>query len=536
MTTMMLKNTLPALILTVAALLGACQGDPRNERMRTKEAVINVGSDPRSLDPSLASDVVSARAIMCFTRGLFVLDDKGFPHPELAASFTASPDGLVYDIKLRPARWSSGEPVTAEDFVYTWTRRMLDPKFGAEYAYQVFNYVKGAAEYFENQALGPQSVGVEAVAPDHLRVTLKAPTPFFPSLLAHHSYYPVSKKADQANPDWAKKPETFVGCGPFIITKYTPGYELTGRKNPTYWNAKAVGLEKITLRMIEQESTERGAFESGELDGTQLAPRVDIPGLRGSPELKISPLYGTYFLNFNCKRPIFKDPRVRRALALAIDRAAIVKNVTRADERAAFTLTPPELYKQPLQPSFKDAQFDEARRLLAEAGYPGGKGFPRLQYIYNTLESHQQIAQVAQEMWARELGIHIDVQNQEFKVLINNRRAGNFDIARNGWAADFADPINFLELFGSKSENNDSHFEDPKFDALIDAARREADQTKREGLLRDAERYWVEQMPAIPLYFQCNPYFCAPELEGYTLNPMDLFDVTTIRWKPAPLK
>lgn len=536
MKTVTIKQTLPALLLTIAALLGACQGDPRLERMRTKDAAINIGSDPRSLDASLATDVTSARAIMCFTRGLFVLDDKGEPQPELAESYTVSPDGLVYDIKLRPLKWSNGEPLTAEDFVYTLTRRMLDPKFGSEYAYAVFNYIKGAAEYFENQSLGPQSVGVEAAVPDRLRFTLKAPAPFFPSLLAHHSYFPVSKKVDQANPDWAKKPETFVGCGPFVITKYTPGYELTGRKNPHYWNAGAVGLEKLTLRMIEQESTERGAFESGELDGTQLAPRVDIPGLRGSPELRIAPLYGTYFLNFNCKRPIFKDPRVRRALALAIDRAAIVKNVTRADERVAFTLTPPELYKNPIQPAFKDAQFDEARRLLAEAGYPGGKGFPRLQYIYNTLESHQHIAQVVQEMWARELGIRMDVQNQEFKVLINNRRAGNFDIARNGWAADFADPINFLEIFDSKAENNDSHFEDPKYDAMLAAARREPDPAKRVELLKEAERYWVEQMPAIPLYFQCNPYFCTPELEGYALNPMDLFDATKIRWKPAPLK
>lgn len=518
------------LILAAAVLAAACQGDPRAERIKNKDVAINAGSDPRSLDPSLIADLSSMRAMMNFTRGLTVLDAQGTPQPELAESWTVSPDGLTYDIKLRPAKWSNGDPVTADDVVYTWTRRMLNPKFGAEYAYSLF-YIKGAEEFFGDQKRGAESVGVKALAPDRLQVTLAHPTPFFPSLLAHNAYFPVSRKADQANPDWAKRAETYVGCGPFVMDHYRPGDKLTGHKNPNYWNAAKVSMERVTVLMIEDESTERGAFETGELDGTYMVPRTAVESLRGTPEIRFSPQYATYFLHFNCQREVFKDVRVRRALALAIDREAIVKNVTRAGETPAFYISPPALYKQPPQATFKDKQFDEARRLLAEAGHPGGKGIPKLSYIYNTMETHQQIAQVLQETWRRELGIQMEVQNQEFKVLINSRRAGTFDIARGGWQADFADPINFLEIFDSKSDNNDSHYIDAKYDAMLAAVRAEGDPVRREELMRKTEDYLVEQMPAIPLYVQTTPYLVTPRLEGYVNNPMGLFNSEEMRWK-----
>lgn len=517
----------------LAVLLAGCQGDPRAERIKKKEAAINIGADPRTLDPSLLSDLPSARVIMCFARGLTMLNDKGQPRPDMAESWTVSPDGLTYDFKLRPARWSNGEPVTADDYVYTWTHRVLNPKIAAEYAYQIFNYVKGALEFYQNQALGADSVGVKAVAPDRLRVTLKSPAPFFPSVAAHQAYYPVSKKVDQANSDWAKRAETYVGCGPFLMDGYNPGDRITGRKNPNYWDAAHVGMERLTLLCMEKELTERIAFENGEIDGTDQVPRADIDSLKGTPEIRFTPLYSNYFLNVNCKRGPLRDARVRRALGLAIDREAIVRNVTRAGEAPAFYITPPALYKQPPQPTFKDKDYDEARRLLAEAGFPKGAGLPRLQYIYNTQETHQAVAQVLQETWQRELGVQIEIANQEFKVLINNRVAGNFDIARAGWTADFGDPINFLEIFDSKSENNDSHFEDPKYDAMLAAIRAEGDPARREDLMRKTEGYLIDQMAVIPVYFETTPYLATPRLEGYFLNPMGLFDAAALRWKGA---
>jgi len=524
---------LPVLLALAALLTAGCQGDPRAERIKERAVALNIGSDPRSLDPSLLTDQPSFQAAMCFTRGLTFLDAKGNPQPELAESWTVSPDGRTWDFKLRPARWSDGEPVTADDFVYTWTRRVLSPKFGCEYAYQMF-YVKGAREFYQKPELGAGSVGVRALAPDRLRVTLAGPTPFFLALLAHNTYYPVCRKTDEASPDWAKRAETYVGCGPFVMKKYTPGFEIVGEKNPRYWNAAHVAMRRLTLRMIEQESTERIAFENGELDSTHSIPSADLDALKATPEYHSTPINATYYLALNCRRPIFRDLRVRRALALAIDRKAIVERVVRGGQTPAFGLVPPDLYQAPAAPAFADAQYGQARRLLAEAGYPGGKGFPKLLYIYNTLEGHRQIAQVLQEAWRRELGIEIEIQNQEFKVLIDNRRQGNFDIARDAWGADFADPINFLELLDSKSDNNDAHWLDPHFDALLAAARAEADLARRQGRLHDAERYLLGQMPILPIYYQTRPYLVAPRLAGAVRNPMDFLDPAALSWKAEP--
>lgn len=512
-----------------------CVGNEREERIQRNEVIISIGGDPRTLDPNLATDVVSAHAIHPFIRGVTVLDDEGRPKLEMARRIDVSPDGRTYDIHLRAGtKWTNGDPVTADDFIYAWKSRMLNPEFGAEYAYMLF-YIEGAKAFFNGENKDPASVQAEAVAPDHLRVRLVAPAPFFPQLLAHHSYWPVCRRAVQADPDWSLRAETYVGNGPFIMAEYSPGDRITGVKNPDYWNAAGVAMNKIGFRFIEEETTERIAFEMGQIDGTHVAPRSDLEKLRRDGVLRVAPLIGTYFLNINMERPVFADARVRRALALAIDRDALVKNVTRAGERPAMSLVPPELYfdKDPPGPFFKDAQFEEAKRLMAEAGYPDGKGFPTLEYIYNTLESHRAIAQVLQENWKR-IGVKMTIQNQEFKTLIDNRRGGNFDLARNGWIADFADPINFLELFQSFSENNDSHWKDAHFDELVRRAQLEPDPAKRVEILQEAESYLISVQPIVPLYFYSTPYLCAKELNGYVMNPMHSFDTASMKWASEP--
>lgn len=512
--------------------LTGCVGNDRENRIREGSAIINIGGDPRTLDPNLATDVVSAHAIHPFIRGLTVLDELSHPQLEMAREIQVSADGLVYDIALRPAKWTNGMPVTADDFIYAWKERMLKPAFGAEYAYMLFS-IEGAKDFFDGKNADPASVKAEAVAPDRLRIKLIAPAPYFPQLLAHHCYWPVCAAVVRANPDWSLRAETYVGNGPFIMTQYEPGDRINGRKNPDYWNAANVAMNKIGFRFIEEETTERIAFEMGQLDGTHVAPRTDMKELERAGVLRVAPLIGTYFLNINMDRPAFADPRVRRALALAVDRKALVEGVTRAGERPAMTLVPPELYPEGAAPGayFADNQFDEARRLMAEAGYQDGRGFPTLDYIYNTLESHRAIAQVLQENWKR-IGVELRIQNQEFKTLIDNRRAGNFDLARNGWIADFADPINFLELFQSFSENNDSHYKDARFDELVAIAQREPDPIKRAAALRAAEDRFMESMPFIPLYYYATPYLCAPELKGYDLSPMHTFDTAKVRWAP----
>lgn len=514
------------------ALIAACGSrDERSRRVAEGEVVVNIGGDPRTLDPQLMTDVVSSQAVNPFLRGLTSLDADGKPVPEIAERWSVSEDGRTFEFELRPAKWSDGSPVVARDFVYAWTHRLLDPAFGAEYAYLMF-CVRGARERFEGTA-PPESVGVEAIAPDRLRVETVGPAPFLPQLVAHNAFLPVRDGLDAESPDWALRAETFVGNGPFVMRAYSPGDRIVGERNPDYWNAAEVAMRKLTLRFVADESTERLAFETGELDATAHAPRADLDSLRGSPALRFAPLVGTYYLNFNMGDPLFADARVRRALALAIDRAAIVEHATRAGETVATGFVPPSLYDSPSPAFLPDAAFDEARRLLAEAGFPGGEGLPEIEYLYNTAEEHRAIAEVIQETWRRELGVRIVPRNLEYKALIDRRLEGDFAIARNHWIADFLDPINFLEVYLSDSGNNASHWKDPEFDALVEEARREADPAKRMEILKRAESRLIEALPVVPIFHHALPYLVAPELDGYFLNPMNAYDAARFRWNAS---
>ena len=516
----------------VATSLSACGAGPeaqREDRKRYNQVILNVGGTPKTLDPGLSEDTVSSRAIMPFIRGLTHLDGDGEPHPDIAERWTVSDDGRVYDFFLRDTKWSNGESVTAGDFAYAWLDRLLNPEFASTYAYILF-YIEGAEDYYEGKLTDRSRVGIEVVDPKHLRVRFSAPAPFFLQLAAHTSYRPVCESAVRANPDWALRAKTYVSNGPFKLTTLSIGEEITGVRNEGYWNSANVAMNMLTFRCIQEETTERFAFDNGELDGTYVAPRPDLEELERNGTLRHAATYGTYYLNINMKRPQFADPRVRKALALAIDRAAIVAYVSRAKERPAFALVPPELYSSPPEPYFGDARFDEARRLMAEAGYPNGEGFPEVHYLYNTQENHKAIAQVIQETWRKELGIDMVIENQEFRVVIENRHQGNFDIARNGWIADFADPMNFLALLHSESGNNDCQWGDPKYDDFLDRARIEADPEKRMDLLHQAEDYLMEVLPFIPIYNYAQPYLCAPDLEGYRVSPMMTIDVSKLRW------
>lgn len=529
------------LLALLGLLLTACLGDPRAKRIEANEAAINIGSNPRTLDPSLCTDISSTRAIMCFMRGLTTLDENGKARPEIAESWKSSKDSTVWVFKLRPAKWTNGDPVTAADFQYAWINRVLEPNFKSEYAYQLF-YVRGAQAYFEARAkelankveeteLQTGMVWITALAPDQLMVTLENPTPFFAELVAHTAYFPVCERADHETSHWAQRAETYVGNGPFRLKSNQTNKQIVGEKNPGYWNADNVRLNRIVLRVMNEEATERIAFENGEIDGTYEVPRPDLDSLRKKPEFHSTPIFSTYFVNLNCEREIFKDARVRRALALAIDRKAIVTNVTRNGEPTAEGFVPPLLYTEKPEPYFPDFKPEEARKLLAEAGYPGGKGFPKLKYILNETQGHRLIAQVIQEQWKKQLGIDIEIESQEFRVSIDNRRAGKFDVARAGWVADFPDPINFLEIFDSKSDNNDSHWKDAAYDKLLRDARSESDPERRQAAYKEAEAYLMQEMPAIPIYYYTQPYLAATRL-NYRLNPMSLFDAAELAWSP----
>jgi oligopeptide transport system substrate-binding protein len=524
-------------LLVILILVSGCQkANPRGDRKALNKAAINLGADPRSMDPALSTDIPSARAVSCLIDGLFRVDDNGDLQNALVESWDVSPDGKIYDFMLRDALWSNGDPVTSDDFYFNWVERVLDPGFGAEYAYMLF-YIHGAKEFYDKPEMGSSDVGILALSPKHLQVRLKSPAPFFLQMLAHHIFFPVNRgQVESLGDKWSLNPETYVGNGAFTLADYKPGASMIMKKNPKYWNLNPDTVEEIEFRMIQESSTALIAYENGELDMNPDVPRAQIERLKALPDLNFSSAIATYYLEFNCQNPPLDNPDIRRALAMAINRGDIVNGVTRAGEKIALSLCPPQLYPTPLEEAYPDASFEEARQLLAGAGYLGGDGFPQLTYLYNTDEGHKKIAQVVKEVWSRELGIEVRIENQEFKVVLDNKQEGNFDIARAGWVADFADPINFLEMYDSRSQNNTAHWHDQEYDRMLDASRAEADNTKRIKILKNAEKYFISKQPIAPIYFYNTPYLVSPETEGLAINPVGQIQFGEICWRKDPAK
>lgn len=401
-----------------------------------KEMVLrwNLGSDPKTIDPQLNSASDGGHIINNTFEGL-MREVNGKLQPAMAESYEVSDDGLTYTFKLRDAKWSDGKPVTAHDFEYAW-KRALNPETGSEYAFQMF-YIKGGQEYFEGKGK-VEDVAVKALDDKTLEVTLNAPTPYFLNLTSFYTYMPARKDVVEKDPEgWAKNPELAVSNGPFKLAEYSTGDKIVLVKNENYWNVDAVKLDKIVASMIVDQSTQLTAYESGELDAIDEVPTQEIPRLLAEePTFQILPLLGTYYYIFNVDKEPTNDVRVRKALALAIDRKAITEQVTKGGQKPATGYVPEGLFLSDGR-EFREvagdygidpnkAQVEEARKLLAEAGYPNGEGFPTLELVYNTSENHKAIAEAIQEMWKQNLGINVTLTNQEWAVFQDTRHQGNF--------------------------------------------------------------------------------------------------------------
>jgi len=518
---------LPAVLLVTALVVAGCgKSQTSGEKKAPAQHIrYNVGAEPETLDPALSTGLPEGTILMALMEGLTRYDANQNITPALAESWDISPDGLVYTFKLRDAKWSNGDPITAHDFVFSWLR-VLDPKTGSEYAYQLY-YIKGAEEY--NSGKGKrEDVAIKALDDKTLQVTLKAPAPQFLGLTAFQTLYPVNPKAAQ-NPDWAKSPETYVCCGPFKMVKWEHHQKIECVKNPDYWDAKNVKLEKLDFYLIDSADTGYNMYKTGQIDFQDDVPTQEIPALKASGELKIFPDASLYFYRFNTTRKPLNDVRVRRALSLAIDREAIVKNITQAEQKPAYAFVP---Y------GFKDAdgkdfranggdffKYDvaEAKRLLAEAGYPDGKGFPKLKILFNTSENHQKIAQAIQQMWKQNLGIEVALESQEWQVYLESEDQLNYDIVRAGWSPDYLDPMTFIDMFVTNGGNNDTGWSNKKYDALVNKAKSTGDQKVRMQAMHEAEKILMEEMPIAPIYFYTNPNLIRDNIKGVIIPPFGTY-------------
>ena len=516
-------------LVTAALLVAACGRRESSVDRGNREKILHRGisHDLASLDPHLATQTSDYSVLSALLEGLVAEDPVDLhPVPGVAERWEVSPDGLSYRFFLREnAKWSNGDPVTAQDFIASW-RRILTPSLGSDYA-NLFFVIQGA-EAFHKALSTFEQVGLSAPDPRTLQVKLEHPSPYFLSQLTFMAWYPVHLKSieklgsttDRSN-TWAQ-PGTFVGNGPFNLTAWSEGQEIVVEKSPTYWDSQAVRLQGIHFHAIDSIDAEERAFRARQLHITEALPPSKVESYRrDSPQfLRMDPLLGTYFYRLNTTRPFLNDVRIRRALALAVDRTAIVEKILRAGQLPAHSFTPPKTAGYTPNASLP-TDFAAARELLVEAGYPGGKGLPAFELLFNTSESHRTVAEAIQEMWRRELGIEVRLTNQELKGTLEARQAGSFQIMRSVWIADFIDPASFLDIWRSDSGNNYTGWKNADYDALLFTAARESNEAARLALFQKAEALLLNAAPMIPIYHYTHAFLIQPSVKGWHPTLLD---------------
>lgn len=527
------RRLFPAIALPLVFVVSACQpkaGDTSAASdPNAKILLYGNGAEVQDLDPQTVTGIPEHKVVTALIEGLVSEDPVDLhPVPGVAASWDISADGLVYTFHLRPeARWSNGDPVTAQDFVGSY-QRLLTPALAAEYAYMIYDYVAGARDYFEGRLHDFGQVGIKALDKHTLQIRLLHPTPYLLSAMNHYAWYPVHlptvKKFDglaRRGTQWTR-PENFVGNGPFVLTEWRPNQILKVRRSPTYWDRTNVKLDEIHFFPIDNLDTEERMFRTGQLHVTYDLPSAKIDTYRreNPAALRTDPYLGVYFYRFNVTRPPFDDVRVRRALALAIDREALVKNVVRGGERPAYAISYPDNQGYTPRAQLRGT-IDDARRLLAEAGYPDGKGFPVRELIYNTQQNNRLVAEAIQQMWRKHLGIEVTLVNQEWKVYMDSQRTKNFDLLRAGWIGDYVDPHVFLDLWHSTSGNNTTGWANPDYDRLLEASLRAKNNEGRYAIYQQLDQILVEELPAIPLYYYNRVHLVSPKLRNWYPTLLD---------------
>jgi oligopeptide transport system substrate-binding protein len=524
------------LIFILSAGLGAMGGCAKNNELVTAAGSppqilhFGNGTEPQDLDPQAVTGVPELNIIDSLFEGLVTADPHDLhPVPGLAESWGVSPDGLVYTFHLREnLRWSDGQPITANDCVQSY-RRILTPIFGSEYSYLLW-FVSGAEDYNKGKLTDFSRVGFEAPDDRTLRVRLRSPTPFLLKIIAtHYSWDVLPVKVlerygplDRKNTGWTR-PGRLVGSGPFMLKEWKPNQKIVVVRNPYYWDAGNVKLDAIEYYPTEDNATEERMFRTGQLDVTSTLPlsKIDVYRRQYPEDLQIGPFLGLYFYRCNVSRPPLNDKRVRRALALAIDRERLVKDVARGGELPAYAVSyPGDAGYTPL--ARLTGGPDEARRLLAEAGYPGGRGFPAVELLYNTNEGNRQIAEAIQAMWRENLGVDISLKNEEWKVYLDSQQTENFQIERSGWIADYLDPHVFLEIWQTGNGNNDTLWSNPEYDRLIQASLLAKTEAARYGIYQKLDAILVDECPVIPIYYYTRVYALSPKVKGWWPTLLDI--------------
>ena len=486
------------------------------------------GEEPQTLDPHLAEGVPSANILRDLFEGLTSTAPDGRIMPGAAVHWDISRDGLVYTFYLDPnGRWSNGEPVTAEDFVWSW-QRVVNPESGAAYGRMlapVFN-----AEAIFAGRMPPEELGVTALSPTTFQVRLNAPTPYFLGLLTHPTTYPVHRPSLAAHGSRHVRPGNLVSNGAFRLSVWEVRSRIELERNPYYREADRVVIERVVLYPFEDENSEMARFRAGDLHWTYQVPNTQFRWLERnmSQALVVAPWFGTYFFSFNLTRMPFEDNlSLRRALNLAVDREILTERVTQFGEIPSFQLVPPGLPDYvsavPEYAEWSQAEREaEALRLYRQAGYSDVEPLT-VELRYNTSENHRKIAVAIAAMWKEVLGVRTRLINEEFRVFLQNRAQRRVtEVFRSGWIGDYQDAFTFLELFHSEHGRNDAGYNNARFDRLLEQIAAERIPSRRRNLMAEAERILLEDQVVLPVYVYVSKRLVDPRLRGWENNIMDV--------------
>ena len=506
---------------------------------------VQYGSNPETLDPALNSAVDGGNTIITVFETLLIINENNEAVPGQAESWTTSEDGLTWTFTMRDGlKWSDGTDLNAKDFEYSF-KRMANPDTAAPYAETCLGMIDG----FEEAAGFPDADGNPTVEPNldalnvkasddgkTLTIVLAYPCSYFDKIVAFAAMSPVQKATVEANGDaWCTSPDTYVCNGPFMITEWTPSERIVLTKNPNYvggWDSSKIVSESITLLLLEDSSASFAAYNSGEAQLIKDVPTDEIPSLTKAEDggdFYVDTILGTYYVSLNLKRDAFKDAKVRRALSLAIDRDYVANTIMQGTYSTADSIVGPGIVDEngyfydnanggsPYIADDYEANLAEAKKLLADAGYPNGEGYPTIEYSTNDAGYHVPLAEYLQQAWS-DLGITLTISKMEWSSFTAARRAGEYDVARNGWVMDYNDPSNMLDLFCSGNGNNDGKYSNPEFDAAIEASR-VADVSEHFAQLHKAEDILMEDMGCIPVAYYNDFWLQSPALKGTWHSP-----------------
>ena len=520
---------------------GTKSGDTTQTAAGKKILTIQLGPDVESIDPALNSAVDGANYILFAFDNLLKMDKDGKVVPGLAEKYEVSDDQLTWTFHLRDGlKWSDGSALTANDFVYSW-QRLVDPSVAAPYAQTVLGMVEGYDDAIGrpdadgNTTVDPDPTKLKVEAPDEktLIVHMAKPTPYFDKLAAFVSLSPVKKDVVEANPDgWSIDPKTYISTGPFKLTGWEPGSYLMFEKNENYWDADSIKLDGIKCLLMQDQNATFSAYESGDALMIKDVPTQEITTLKERSDFHIDPILGTYYLDLNTTLDEFKDPKVREALSLALDRKYISETITSGTYTPASgfvsegvtdwngtawqdNITDKSVY---INIDDHDANLAKAKELLKEAGYENGVGLPEMVYSTNDASYHKKIAEYLQQAWG-ELGLKVQVNIVEWKSFTPQRRSGNYQIARDGWVMDYNDPSNILELALTGNGNNNAKYSNPEFDALMSKAATEKDPQTRFGYLHQAEDFIMKDTAMVPLLYYNDFYLQSDKITGSWHSP-----------------